>query len=521
MKQIFFLFLFQIGISYGQNFQNIMITDYANPNEPSIMINPANPQNIVVGENSRFYYVSNDSGNTWIQKEISSQWSLSGYISDPAIIVDNSGNFYFFHLSNSSEQGGWLDRIVCQKSTDNGNTFSLDTYMGYNPPTDQDKQWGVIDNQNNNIYVTWTQFDEYGSNDPNKHSNILFSKSTDGGQTWTNAIQINEVPGDCIDSDNTVEGATPAVGPNGEVYVSWVGPAGLMFDKSTDFGQTWLQNDIVVNDMQNSGGWDFNIPGIDRCNGLPIIKCDLSNSPHHGTIYINWSDQRNGSNNTDIWLAKSTNGGQTWSAPIRVNNDNSNHHQFLTWMDIDQTNGYLYFVFYDRRNYNDNSTDVYLAVSRDGGNTFDNIKISESPFVPFSQIFFGDYSNISVHNGIIRPVWTRLEQNGNQSLWTAILTENQLANIRDNKSLVETSIYPVPAKNNIYVKYRLIKETSININLLDETGRLVKKLISEKKRNSGKNVDNFNIQSLNLNKGIYYFQLKTPTFTKILRMIKI
>lgn len=115
------------------------------------------------------------------------------------------------------------------------------------------------------------------------------------------------------------------------------------------------------------GGWNIGIPGLDRANGLPITKCDLSGGANHGTIYINWCDQRNGTGNTDVWLSKSTDGGNTCSPPAKVNDDNSNKHQFLTWMDIDQTKGNLYFVFYDRRAYSDNRTDVFIAISNDGG----------------------------------------------------------------------------------------------------------------------------------------------------------
>ena len=70
-------------------------------------------------------------------------------------------------------------------------------------------------------------------------------------------------------------------------------------------------------------------------------------------------------------------------------------------MDIDQTNGNLHFVFYDRRNYTSSLTDVFLAYSGDGGETFTNRKISESPFLPFSDIFIGDYNNITAHNNIV------------------------------------------------------------------------------------------------------------------------
>ena len=114
---------------------------------------------------------------------------------------------------------------------------TYDTYMGRNGNKAQDKEWAVVDSATNTIYVTWTQFDEYGTSDPAKFSNIMFSTSTDGGATWSEALQINEISGDCVDSDNTTEGAVPAVGPNGEIYVAWSGPEGIVFDRSLDGGE--------------------------------------------------------------------------------------------------------------------------------------------------------------------------------------------------------------------------------------------------------------------------------------------
>jgi len=513
------LFTF-VNILFSQTrtvFQNVVITNYHSPNEPSIIVNKNNTQNIIVAENSNSYYVSNDGGSTWTRRTINSN---SGYCCDPSLNSDNQGNIYFFHLSHGGTSATWIDRIVCQKSTDEGLNFTQDTFTGYNPPKKQDKQWAVIDPVSHNIYVTWTQFDAYGSTSAADFSNIHFSKSTDGGLTWSAPIQINDLSGNCVDSDATVEGAVPAVGTNGEIYVSWVGPAGLVFDKSTDGGQTWLPNDIVINDMLGSGGWDYDIPGIDRCNGLPITKCDLSNSPYRGTIYVNWSDQRNGTDNTDIFLSKSTDGGTTWSAPIKVNDDSGHKHQFLTWMDIDQTTGYLYFVFYDRRNYNDNNTDVYMAVSTDGGQSFTNTRISDSPFIPDSSHFFGDYTNISAYNGVIRPVWTRLHIS-QQSLLTALISQNDLVSTKEIESpVVQASIYPVPVDKTLSIKYKLKTNSEVTINLIDNTGRLIDVLLENTFRSKGKNREVFDVKNLDLNKGIYFVQIQSEGLTRTIKFIK-
>ena len=95
----------------------------------------------------------------------------------------------------------------------------------------------------------------------------------------------------------------------------------MVFQKSLDGGATWLEEERVLE--KQYGGWTLEIPGIYRANGLPILKCDLSNGPNRGTLYLNWCDQRNGEDDTDSWIMKSADGGETWSAPIRVNQDDS------------------------------------------------------------------------------------------------------------------------------------------------------------------------------------------------------
>ncbi|HJW30748.1 MAG TPA: sialidase family protein, partial [Saprospiraceae bacterium] len=191
--------------------QNILIGTDHQPNEPSIIMDPRHPNYLVAGSNIRNYYYSQDTGRTWTAGLLNSS---NGVWGDPAITVDTAGDFYFFHLSNPAT-GNWIDRIVCQKSEDHGINWNDGSYTGLNGTKAQDKHWPVVDPVNNMIYVSWTQFDEYGTSSPVDSSIILFSKSADAGISWSEPKRINKVAGDCIDSDGTVEGAVPAVGPNG------------------------------------------------------------------------------------------------------------------------------------------------------------------------------------------------------------------------------------------------------------------------------------------------------------------
>lgn len=427
--KFFCLLLISAAIFAQPKNYRVSSTTSTDPEEVTIAINTQNPNQIAAGANIRYFYGSFDGGLTWTQSNMASNLGVWG---DPCLIYDGLGNLFYAHLSNPPSPGYWIDRIVVQKSTDNGKTWNHGSGIGFNTPKNQDKEWLAVDLQNtpykNFVYITWTEFDEYGSINPLDSTRILFSRTTDNGDTWCTPVRVSDKGGNCFDGDLTVEGAVPTVGTNGEIYTSWSGPLGIMFDKSTDGGLTW-GDDIFVSNQP--GGWDFDVPGITRCNGLPITACDTSKTSSRGNIYILWADQRNGIDNTDILISKSIDGGQTWSQALMVNNDNTTRHQFFPWLAIDQTTGHLFVIFYDRRNTTGAATEVYIAKSIDAGNTFENIKISESSFTPSTKQFFGDYSNIAAFNRKVYPIWMRMDGSV-LSVWNAV--------IEDTSSLVPVEL---------------------------------------------------------------------------------
>jgi len=371
----------------------------------------------------------------------------------------------------------------------------------------------------NNIYVSWTEFDQYGSNDPNDSTRILFSYSIDEGETWSEPIRISDTGGDCVDEDNTVEGAVPAIGPNGEIYVAWAGPLGIMFDRSFDGGQTFGK-DIFIDEMP--GGWDYSIPGISRCNGLPITACDISRSEYRGNVYVGWSDQRNGTNDTDIFFRRSRDKGETWDEVVRINDDTTERHQFFTWMTVDSTSGNIYFVFYDRRNTTEVGTDVYLARSTDGGDTFQNYLISESSFVPNSSIFFGDYTGIAAYKGIIKPIWMRLHDNV-LSVWSADITDAKLdaTSVSNQKNIVKNYAlyqnYPNPFNPSTIISYSLPERSYVSITIYDILGNKITDLFKGTKQ-AGVHEVEF-IPNNNLSSGIYFYEIKTPKYRAVNKMM--
>lgn len=416
------IFIFAITGKAQSQYENVMIGEgpAANgPCEPSVAISKKDSNYVVAGAVLNYAYRSSDGGRTWEAHTLESKYGVYG---DPVLVSNAKGHFYYLHLADPSKEGwgseGFLDRIVIQRSKNNGKKYDKGKYFGLNTPKVQDKHWIAIDPNSGKMVVTWTQFDEYGSDDPQHFSNIMVSTSDDNGRTWTEAKRINQVSGGCLDDDHTTEGAVPTFGPNGEIYVSWSVDDKIYFDMSLDGGYHWLEEDRMV--ANQPGGWVIEIEGLNRCNGMPVTTCDLSKGEHNGRIYVNWIDNRNG--HYDNFVAYSDDQGVTWSAPQRVTNDVTKRDQFLTWMTVDQSTGYLYCVYYDRRNYNSAETDVFWSYSKDGGKTWVDERISANSFTPITDIFFGDYNNIDAVNGMIRPIWTAYKD-GRKQIFTAILNQ--------------------------------------------------------------------------------------------------
>jgi hypothetical protein len=522
LTSILLLSLFFLETASSQ-YQNIRVSAVGsnNPEEVSIAINPANPLNLAAGANIDYYYYSTNGGLNWTQGRLTSA-SFRVY-GDPCLTFDALGNLYYGHLSNPPSPGYWIDRIVVQKSTNGGANWSDGAGIGFSPPRkNQDKEWLIADMTNSpyrhNVYVSWTEFDYYGSSAPTDSTRILFSRSTDAGTTWSTPVRLSDRAGDCVDEDNTVEGAVPAVGPNGEVYTSWSGPLGIMFDRSTDGGVTWGR-DIFVSDQP--GGWDYMIPGIYRCNGMPITVCDVSNSPYRGTIYINWSDQRNGLSNTDVFISKSTDGGTTWSPARMVNDDLTAAQQFFTWTTIDQTTGFVYTVFYDRRGTAGNATDVYVARSTNGGETFSNFKVSQSSFTPTSTVFFGDYTGIAAHNRKIYPIWMRLDGSA-LSVWTAIVNDSVAVGVPEGEghasSFALQQNYPNPFNPSTMIRFNVSSREHVAIKVFDLLGRDITTLV-DRIVEPGEHTVAFSAWDYQLSSGTYFYRMRAGNFVQTRKFI--
>lgn len=375
------------------------------PCEPTISIDPSNTKRLVAGSVLNNVYYSYDNGITWTVDKLVSPYGVYG---DPVVRYLPNGDVVYAHLSNPSgkafQSEDFLDRIVVQKKSNGQAIWNNGTYPAVDHTKDHDKQWLSV-TYDGDLLMSWTEFDKYGSEDTLSHrSRILFSQSNDNAETWSDPVVISNYEGNCLDDDFTTEGAHPVKALDGSILVVWSFANKLYINKSKDGGNSWLDKELSIADQV--GGWSYSIPGLGRCNGFPTLMCDYSRGLNRGNLYLVWTDQRNGASDTDVWCMVSRDNGDTWDAPIRVNDDAKGSHQFMSWMDIDQKTGIIYIVFYDRRFHSDNKTDVFLAYSLDGGMTFTNKLLTSEPFEMKENVFFGDYNDISAHDNTIRPIFT-------------------------------------------------------------------------------------------------------------------
>lgn len=384
--------------------------------EPSIAIDPSAPNIVYAAAVLDEFYQSADSGKTWTASTMESPYGVWG---DPCLVVDTTGRVYYFHLSDIDgtnwRSKNMLDRIVCQTKENYDAPFTEGSFTTPNGKK-QDKEWAAVNPANGNVAMSWTQFDAYNDASPKCKSQILFVESADGGSSWSQPLSISEIRGDCLDDDETTEGAVPAYGINGSLHVCFSHEGNIyVVNKIED---TWE----TVKVAQQDAGWAQSYKGFSRANGMPVLVTDhCKTSPNYGRLYLLWGDQ-NTETGGEIYLCYSDDNGQNWSTPESIVAAKDNSDQFLPWLAVDPTSGYLYAVYYDREGLQGVSTNTTMAISRDGGQTWEHIQLNEKAFHPTDRTFMGDYNNISAFGGVVRPIWTEYES-GVKSIWTYLYTE--------------------------------------------------------------------------------------------------
>ena len=351
---------------------------------------------------------------------------------------------------------------------------------------------------------------------------IRFASTNDITGNWSTVSQINN-------PTTRSAGGEIVLGPENQVYVCWAGVTSTSpftevfvgFAFSTNGGANWNVNENVF-PMNGIVGILTNKQSI-RVNGLPRMAVDLSNSATKGTIYIVTS-QKNllpAGSDPDIILRKSTDGGQSWSSGIRVNQDalNNGKTQFFSGISVDDFGG-VNIIFYDDRNTTIDSSGIFLARSTDAGSTWNEYEISDHNFRPnaiggLGQGYMGDNIDITSVGNKLFPVWMD-NSTGNYQIWSVPIEILSVGVDKDNQIPITFELkqnYPNPFNPSTSIDFYIPKSSYVSVKIYDITGKEIADLINDF-INAGTHKINFDAANYNLASGIYFYKLQTNDFTQ-------
>ncbi len=322
---------------------------------------------------------STDGGATWVDSLNQLLMAIDNNQSDPTMTTLDDGTMICCYLDYSPTAVDDSSFVIFIRSTDKGVSWT-----GPHPVTTdhgawfEDKQFIAADRTggpyNGNVYVGWARF-------PNP-TRIMFARSTDGGITFgdTTIVGPSQDHPPCGFTIDAGQFTQPLVGADGAVYVFWSGNDlipdqcsgyyAMKMSKSTDGGQTWPIIGEPIFHFYNVVYADGDINVYNAAAG----DVDITGGPYNGNIYISTANGTiDGSlYHDDIVMIKSTDDGQTWLPPLRINDDplGFDVDQFHPWLTVNQ-DGVISVIFYDQRlDPNHFLFDVFAAYSFDGGETF-------------------------------------------------------------------------------------------------------------------------------------------------------
>jgi hypothetical protein len=372
-----------------------------NQAESTISVNPNNPSDLFASDTwSGMARYSVDGGRTW---QNSNMTALGATIGDVASAWDTFGNLFVTRF------GADTNSILVARSTDGGATFGdVRTFTIGGGGGDQP-----------NIAV--------GSGGTSAAGSVWLSFTDDSGHFVVTGAPVNGFnnvggfgPLENASNSNPAYFGDLQIGPTGQVAVAYQDNSGIE-----------PENIHVATDPSGLQMLGFGAPvdatsvNVDGFHSVPPqpnrtidaegnLAWDHSGGVHNGRLYLGYVDTTGGDpNNTDIFVRYSDDGGATWSAPVRVNDDNTTTTQMQPAIAVDQVTGNLAITWYDARNsVADQTVQVFGAVSLDGGLTFTpNFQISDgtsiSPGIanPAYYFDFGDYDHMTFNNGVFWRTW--------------------------------------------------------------------------------------------------------------------
>ena len=375
--------------------------------EPHIAVNPLNPNNLVGSWQQDRHSngaargvvsgASLDGGATWTLRTIPVSLCTGGPLdrgTDPWMTFSPDGTVHqtVLGVSGQSFTASGVSEVIVSRSTDGGFTWSapISLIRDVGAGLFNDKQTITADPTDARfVYAVWDRLRASGGGP------TLFARTTDAGLSWEAAREIYD-PG----NDSQTIGNVIQVLPNGTLInlMTVIRPTGVALNviRSTDRGLTWSAP-IFVSTMGSFGARDptTNAPIRDGA-----IVPQMAVAPD-GTLYVVWQDARFTQQRDAIAISRSHDGGFTWTAPVRVN-FNPNVVAFTPQVHV-RADGVVGVTYYDLRSDTSSATtllgDFWLARSTDG-EIWTESRVSQPFDIAFAPLangafFLGDYTGLS------------------------------------------------------------------------------------------------------------------------------
>lgn len=404
-----------IAVSTDQEVTQSENSVFIDPDDESVALNSNNSSDWILGLAEQLYGAdalnTNNGGTSW-QGSVQGVNGTNG--GDPAVAIGRNGWWYVGKIdgsfgqsvSYSKDRGKSWKKVQVSSGPSSGNGV-----------LDKNHLW--IDNTEGSpyegyLYDAWTDLIP-GSPGFNQ---VHVSRSADGGLTWSSpwAVSAAALAG------NMNHGVNLHTGPDGALYAVWSiydtwpsDETAIGFAKSLDGGGIFTPAVRIINNIK---GIRASMTGKSmRVNAFPSMAVDNSTGPNRGTIYVVFANVGypgvNSGSDIDVYLIRSADGGASWSAPVRVNQDPAGlgKQHFFPWITCDPVTGGLCVIYYDDRDAGPAEAAAWISYSYDGGLTWSDMQVSDVIFTPspvpgLAYDYFGDYLGIQSRNMKVYPMWT-------------------------------------------------------------------------------------------------------------------
>ncbi|MBV8202611.1 MAG: hypothetical protein JOZ15_18505 [Acidobacteria bacterium] len=403
--------------------------------ESAIRVNRNNTQQIIGSSNDisasgmQAQFFSSNGGATWGQTSLPLH-SGDAFMSDPTVDWTSDGTAWSTTIGIDSSET--VLTMEAYKSTNAGATWTFDSVIS-GSLTNNDKEQLWVDHSatspfKDNVYVIW-------------HSGLpaVIARRTGPTGSWQTPVQVSGG-----ETTGTAIGGDVKTNANGDLFGFYpdTGSQGLYVVKSTNGGVSF---GTPVHIATTFGSFQFAVPADSSRQLLIYTTGGAYRTSSLNNVYVAWDDLSGDSGCTSgggpgtnasstcksrIFFSRSTDGGATWSAPVKINNQSGLNDQFFPWLAVDDSNGKIAITYYDTVGDSTRaSTNMYYQSSIDNGQTWSapfkvtTASTNETTAGADSGNQYGDYTGLDGVSNLYFPSWTDRRSGASEEIWTAAIQD--------------------------------------------------------------------------------------------------